>query len=296
MTLTRRNALSLMGAALALPQCSSRTSNAVRVGSKNFTEEFVIGEIYAQTLERAGFTVERHLNLGSVQIAMAALQHGDIDLYPEYSGTGLIEVLHERPLRDAHQIYTTVKRDYAKQFGLVWLDPSPMNDSQGLATTQAVSDKFKLKTLSQLSRLAGELRLAAIHEFIGRPDALPGLQKFYGGFHFKEVKSYDIGLKYEALLHGDADVATAFTTDGQIGANKLVLLQDDKHFWPAYNVAPVVREAALRQNPKIAKILNGISPFITDAQARRMNDAVDRGKRDPADVAAEFLKAHPSPG
>lgn len=295
MTLTRRHALSMMGAALALPQCSSHTSNAVRVGSKNFTEEFVIGEIYAQALERAGITVERHLNLGSVQIAMSALEHGDIDLYPEYSGTGLIEVLHEPPLRDAHRIYEAVKRNYAKQFDLVWLAPSPMNDSQGLATTQAVSKRYNLKNLSQLSRLAGELRLAAIHEFLGRPDALPGLQKYYGGFHFKEVKAYDIGLKYEALLHGDADVATAFTTDGQIGANNLVLLEDDKHFWPAYNVAPVVRAEALRKNPKIATILNGIAPFITDAAARRMNDAVDRGKRDPADVAAEFLKAHATP-
>lgn len=295
MTLTRRHALSMMGAALALPQCSNHTSNAVRVGSKNFTEEFVIGEIYAQALERAGITVERHLNLGSVQIAMSALEHGDIDLYPEYSGTGLIEVLHEPPLRDAHRIYEAVKRNYAKQFDLVWLAPSPMNDSQGLATTQAVSKRYNLKNLSQLSRLAGELRLAAIHEFLGRPDALPGLQKYYGGFHFKEVKAYDIGLKYEALLHGDADVATAFTTDGQIGANNLVLLEDDKHFWPAYNVAPVVRAEALRKNPKIATILNGIAPFITDAAARRMNDAVDRGKRDPADVAAEFLKAHATP-
>lgn len=295
MRLTRRHALSLMGAALALPQCSAHTSNAIRVGSKNFTEAFVIGEIYAQALERAGMTVERHLNLGSVQIAMSALQRRDIDLYPEYTGTGLIEVLHEPPLRDAERMYQTVKRDYAKQFDLVWLDRSPMNDSQGLATTQTVSQKYGLKTLSQLSRLAGELRLAAIHEFLGRPDALPGLQKFYGGFHFKDVKSYDIGLKYEALLHGDADIATAFTTDGQIGADNLVLLEDDKHFWPAYNVAPVVRAAALRQNPKIAAVLNGIAPFITDESARQMNNAVDHEKRDPADVAAEFLKAHATP-
>lgn len=295
MTLTRRHAMSLIGVALALPQCSGHASNAVRVGSKNFTEAIVIGEIYAQALERAGLTVQRHLNLGSVQIAMAALERGDIDLYPEYTGTGLIEVLHEPPMRDAQRMYQIVKRDYAKRYDLVWLDPSPMNDSQGLATTQAISQKYGLKTLSQLARLAPQLRLAAIPEFLGRPDALPGLQKFYGGFHFKDVRTYDIGLKYEALLQGDADVATAFTTDGQIGADNLVLLQDDKHFWPPYNVAPVVRAAALHRHPRIATALNGISPFITDEVARQMNYAVDHGKRDPADVAAEFLKAHATP-
>jgi osmoprotectant transport system substrate-binding protein len=293
MTLTRRSALIGIGATLLLPGCArSGSSDAIRVGSKNFTEELVLGEVYAQALEQHGFTVERHLNLGSTQIAMAALQRGDIDLYPEYTGTALIDVLHDKPMEDPAAIYSTVKSAYENQFNSTWLVPSPMNDSQGLVTTPAISTRYELKTLSQLATLAPQLRLAAIAEFLGRPDGLPGLQRTYGGFHFKDVKTYDAGLKYDALLQGDADVAQAFTTDGQIGANNLVLLVDDKHLWPPYNVAPVVRRDALKVHAQIATVLNGVSPLITDVIARSMNYAVDHDKRDPSDVASQFLKEH----
>ncbi|MGZ3503690.1 MAG: ABC transporter substrate-binding protein [Vulcanimicrobiaceae bacterium] len=291
MTLTRRSALVAMGSTLLLPACG-KGGDSIRVGSKNFTEALILGEIYAQALERHGFAVERHLNLGSVQIAMAALQRGDIDLYPEYTGTALIDVLHAHPMEDPDAIYRTVKGAYEKQFNATWLNPSPMNDSQGLVTTQVTSERYRVKTLSQLASLAPQLRLAAIAEFLGRADGLPGLQKTYGGFRFKDVKTYDAGLKYDALLHGDADVAQAFTTDGQIGANNLVLLDDDRHLWPPYNVAPVVRQDTLKTHPQIANVLNAISPLITDVIARSMNYAVDHDKRDPSDVAAQFLKEH----
>ncbi|HEY8298293.1 MAG TPA: glycine betaine ABC transporter substrate-binding protein [Candidatus Baltobacteraceae bacterium] len=295
MTFTRKSALAAMGATLLLPACGGRGASggpAIRVGSKNFTEALVIGEIYAQALEAHGFTVQRHLNLGSVQICMAALEHGDIDLYPEYTGTALIDVLHHAPISDPAAAYAAVKNAYQKQFHATWLNPSPMNDSQGLVTTQAISTKYHFTTLSQLAPLAPQLRLAAIAEFLGRPDGIPGLQRVYGGFHFKDVKTYDAGLKYDALLHGDADVAQAFTTDGQIGANNLVLLADDKHLWPPYNVAPVVRLDALKAHPQIATALNAVAPLITDAAARSMNYAVDHNKSDPAEVAARFLKEH----
>lgn len=293
MTLSRRRLLAFLASAALLPACSKGASgDTIRVGSKNFTESFVIAEIYAQALEKAGMRVERHLNLGSVQIAMAALQHGDIDLYPEYTGTALIDVLHEQPMHDASRIYDVVSAAFAKRYQLQWLRPSPMNDSQALATTQAIASQYRLATLSDLAKAAPSLRLATIPEFLSRPDALPGLQKAYGGFHFKSVNTYDIGLKYEALLHGQADIATAFSTDGQIGASNLVVLKDDKHFWPAYNVAPVVREPALSRHPKIADVLNRVSPLITDVDAREMNYAVDHDKADPSDVAAAFLKRH----
>jgi osmoprotectant transport system substrate-binding protein len=290
-TLSRSRAIGLLAAAAALPSCGGGR-NTVRVGSKNFTESFVIAEIYAQTLESKGLGVERRFNLGSVQIALAALQHGDIDLYPEYTGTALIDVLHQAPLRDPKAIYDAVKAAYAKLYDVTWLTASPMNDSQALATTEAIAKKYGFTTLSQLAPLAPQLRLATIPEFLSRADGLPGLQKFYGGFQFKETHSYDIGLKYDALLQGSADVATAFTTDGAIGANNLTIVQDDRHFWPAYNVAPVVRTATLAAEPQIATILNGISPFITDVVARQMNYAVEHDKADPADVAARFLKEH----
>ncbi len=291
MIMTRRRAAALIGAAFVLPQCSGSTSNAgtVRVGSKNFTEEFILGELYAQQLEAAGLKVERKFNLGSTQIAMAALQHGDIDLYPEYSGTGLIDVLKQPPMRDADALYAFVKKEFASRYQLTWLKPSPMNDSQGLATTKAIAAKYRIRTLSQLSAAAPQLRLAAIPEFLDRTDGLPGLQKFYGGFHFKDVKTYDPGLKYQALMQGSADIAQAFTTDAQIQAHDLVVFEDDRHFWPAYHVAPVVREDSLKKYPKIASALDALAPRITDAAIRAMNEQVDGQHQEPADVAKAFL-------
>lgn len=292
MRLTRGDLLALLGACLVLPNCSAKTAG-LRIGSKNFTESYIVAEIYAQTLENNGIPVERKFNLGSVQIAMAALTRGEIDLYPEYTGTALVDILKLPPLRDPNQIYGTVKRDYQRQFDLTWLAPSPMNDSQALATTQAISKQYTLTTLSQCARLAPKLRLAAIPEFVARADALPGLQKFYGGFKFKEVRTYDIGLKYKALLDGDADVCTAFTTDGQIGVDNLVLLKDDRDFWPAYNVAPVVRDAILQKYPAMAGLLNRATALITDESARKMNYEVEGQHQEYADVVSAFLKETP---
>lgn len=293
MNFTRARALALLASAPLLARCGGNAS--IRVGSKNFTESIVIAELYAQALERAGFTVQRKLNLGSTQIALAAMQRGDIDLYPEYTGTALIDVLHHAPMHDPAAIYGVVRDAFAKQYGLTWLPPSPMNDSQGIATTQAVAAKYHLQTLSDLAVAADKLRLATIPEFLSRPDGLPGLQRLYGGFKFASVRSFDIALKYQALLAGSADVATAFTTDGAIAANHLVVLRDDKHLWPPYNVAPVVRASVATAQPKLVAALNGLSPLITDDTMQAMNAAVENDKQDPADVASAFLKAHPLP-
>jgi osmoprotectant transport system substrate-binding protein len=293
--ITRSHSLALIGAALVMPGCGAKsggTGNAVRVGSKNFGEDITIAEIYAAALERAKISVERHMNLGSTQIAMAAMERGDIDLYPEYTGTGLIDVLHLEPMRDAKALYGRVKTQYQQRFRMTWLQPSPVNDSQGLCVTQAVAQKYALRTLSDCAKAAPQLRLAAIPEFVARADALPGLQKFYGGFKFKDVKTYDIGLQYTALQQGNADVATAFTTDAQIAANNLVVLRDDKGFWPPYNVAPVIRNEALRARPQIARVLDGIAPLLTDQAVRTLNVQVNIRHQDPADAAAAFLKEH----
>ncbi len=293
MNLTRRETLGLIGAALVLPQCSGGAANgAIRVGSKNFGESIVVGELYAAALERAHLTVERHMNLGATQIATEALQRGDIDLYPEYTGTGLIDVLHLPPVRNARTLFATVAREYGSRYGMTWLPPSPANDSQGLCVTQAVAAKYNVRTLSQCAAAAPQLRFASIPEFVTRADALPGLQKFYGGFRFKDVRTFEIGLQYDALTHGDADVATAFTTDSQIGTEHLVLLRDDRAFWPAYNIAPVVRNQALKAHPAIASVLNAISPLLTDAVVRDFNYQFNVKKADPADIAKQFLAEH----
>lgn len=287
MTVSRARAIALLASAPMLASCQTR--GAVRVGSKNFTESIVIGEIYAQALEAAGFRVERRLNLGSTQIALAAMQRGDIDVYPEYTGTALIDVLHHAPMADPKAIFDLVQREFARRFNVRWLPPSPMNDSQALATTGSIASKYKLRTLSDLATVSNRLRLATIPEFLTRADGLPGLQRLYGGFHFANVRTFDIALKYQALLVGAADIATAFTTDGAIATNHLVVLDDDKHLWPPYNVAPVVR-AATASDAKLVTTLNAISPHITSAAAAAMNAAVEERQQDPADVAAAFLR------
>lgn len=285
----RIEALGVLGAA-ALSGCAHGSSLAV--GSKNFTEELLLGELYAQMLEHAGLSPGRKLDLGGTQIAMAALQRGEIDLYPEYTGTALLVVLGAAPLHDAAAIYATVKEQYAKRYDLVWLDPAPMNDTQALATTQAIRAKYEVQTLSQLSTLAPQLRLGAVPEFVKRADGLPGLQRVYGGFNFKSTRLIDIGLKYKALLDGDVDVVVAFGTDGAIAADNLYVFVDDKHVWPAYQAAPVVRAATLQKYPAIATTLNRLAPLLTDRVMRGLNEQIDGPqKREPADVARDFIAA-----
>jgi osmoprotectant transport system substrate-binding protein len=289
--LTRARALTMLAAAAAIPACGSSAS--IAVGSKNFTEEVLLGELYAQVLEAGGMRVTRKLDLGGTDIAMAALQRGEIDLYPEYTGTALLVQLHLPAHGDGQSIYETVKRAYETRYALTWLDPAPMNDTQALATTRAVATRYNLRTLSDLAQAAPRLRLGAVPEFLERADGLPGLQRAYGGFHFAATPLIDIGLKYKALLDGDVDVVVAFGTDGAIGADHLLILDDDKHFWPAYHVAPVVRDATLQKYPRIAMLLNHVQPLLTDATMRSLNEAIDGPqKRDPADVAREFLAMH----
>lgn len=290
MHISRARVLALLAAAPLAASCGGG-GDAVTVGSKNFTEELILGELYAQSLEHAGLKVTRKLNLGTTDIAMAALKRGEIDLYPEYTGTALLNVLHVAPESDPKRAYDTVKSAYAKQFGLVWLAPAPMNDTQALATTQAVAGRYALGMLSDLAAKANELRLGAVPEFLTRADGLPGLQKRYGGFKFKQIKTVDNGLKYQALEHGDVDVIIAFSTEGQLKADSLVVLEDNEHLFPSYAVAPVVRKAALDAKPAIADALNKVAPLLTNDAMQNLNLQVDGPqKREPADVARDFLK------
>jgi osmoprotectant transport system substrate-binding protein len=289
--LCRRHALALVGAGL-FAGCARSNGSTIAIGSKDFTEELILGEMYAQLLEARGLGVARKLNLGGTQVAMGALRRGDIDLYPEYTGTALITELKLAPHGDAATIYRTVRDEYLRRYDLVWLQPAPMNDTQALAMTQAGSDRYRVRTLSELAAAAPQLRLGAIPEFTTRADALPGLQRAYGGFQFKSVKLFDIGLKYKALETGQVDVVVAFGTDGQIAADRLVILRDDKHFWPAYQVAPVVRRSSLDRHPEIATVLNRLAPLLTDSVMRTLNEAVDGAKAEPSDVAHGFLATH----
>jgi osmoprotectant transport system substrate-binding protein len=288
--ITRAHAISLLGGIVGVAGCA-HNSSSIGVGSKNFSEELLLGEMYSSLLEHANYRVTRKLNLGGTNIAMASIQRGEIDVYPEYTGTALLAELKLQPLHDRALVFRTVQRMYEERYGLIWLEPAPMNDTQALATTRATATQLGLWTLTDCARLAPRLRLGAVPEFTDRPDGLPGLQKAYGGFHFASITLIDIGLKYTALLDHQVDVVVAFGTDGQIDADHLIVLTDDKHFFPPYQVAPVVRRDALAHYPEIPRALNPLAPHLTDAAMRRLNWRVDGNHEDPADVAADFLNA-----
>lgn len=267
-------------------------TGTLRVGSKDFTEEFIVAEMYAQLLEDAGFTVEKKLNLGGTPIAHTAILNGDIDLYPEYTSTGLLEVLKKEPIKDAGEIVTTVRQTYEQQFQLTWLEPAPFNNSNTFAVTQETAGKYGLKTFSDLFANASQLRLGGPAEFPERGDT-KSLEQVYGAqiSSFKEFKQLGTGsLRYDALKNGEVDVIVAFGTDGRIAGDNLVVLEDDKGAYPIYQIAPVVRMDVLEQNPQIAEALNRLAPLLTDDAMRRLNAQVDVEGKEPADVARAFLQ------
>lgn len=266
------------------------TGNAtVVVASKDFTEAFILGEMYALLLENAGYTIERRINLGGTPVVQQALLNEEVDLYPEYTGTGLLTVLRLPAATDPDEVYQTVKTGYEEQFNLTWLEPAPMNNTQALAMTQARADELGITAVSDMVAVADQLVLAAPPEFVEREDGLPGLQRVYGDFAFQNVLAVDPGLRYQALLNDEADVIVAFGTDGELAANDLVVLEDDQGLWPPYQVAPVIRQAVLDANPEIADTLNQLAPLLTNETMQQLNYEVSGNQREPADVAREFL-------
>jgi osmoprotectant transport system substrate-binding protein len=263
----------------------------IKIGSKNFTEQFILGELYAQGLEANGYKVERKLNLGGTSVAFEALKSGQIDVYPEYTGTALQDILKAEAPNDDDSVYQAVKKGYKEKWDIDTLAPTPFNNTYVLVTTKKIADQYNLKTLSDLSTNASKLHFALIPEFGDRADGLLGLQKTYGGFEFKTAKLFDIGLKYKALTDGQVDVTIGFGTDGQIAGFNLVSLQDDKKFWPPYHAAPQIRGEVLKNNPEVGQILEKIDALLTDATMASLNWKVDGpDKEESADVAKKFLK------
>jgi len=276
-----------VGAIAALAATSA--SAQVRVGSKNFTEQFIVAEIYAQALEAAGSKVERRINLGGTLIAHKALEEKQIDLYPEYTGTMLIAVLKGEPMTDRKAVYDKVKAEYAAK-GLVVLNETSFQNTYNMVVRPETAAQYKLETLSDLARVSKDLRLGAGPEFRDRKDGLPGLKAKYG-MEFKEDLQMAIGLRYQALAGRQIDVVNGYSTDGMIGALKLKRLRDDRNLWPPYYLVPVVRKDALDADPKIADVLNRVNALLDEATMTEMNYKVDGEKEEPKDVARAFLKA-----
>jgi osmoprotectant transport system substrate-binding protein len=275
--------------AIAIALGTTTTSAQVRVGSKNFTEQFVLAELYAQALEANGIKVERKINLGGTLIAHKALEEKQIDFYPEYTGTMLIAVLKGEPMTDRKAVYDKVKAEYAAK-DLVVLDETPFQNTYNMVVRPETAAQYKLETLTDLAKVSKELKLGAGPEFRDRKDGLPGLKAKYG-IEFKEDLQMAIGLRYQALSGKQIDVVNGYSTDGMISALKLKRLKDDKNLWPPYYLTPVVRKEALDANPKMADVLNQVSALLDEATITEMNYKVDGEKEEPKDVARAFLKA-----
>jgi osmoprotectant transport system substrate-binding protein len=260
-----------------------------KIGSKNFAEQLILGELYAQALEANGVKVERKLNMGGTLIAHQALVSGEVDMYPEYTGTALAVVLKAETMTDPEAVYQKVKQYYEKTLNATWLKPTRINNTYVIVIRPDTAEKYHVKTLSDLAKVSKQLVLGAGPEFRSRKDGIPGLKATYG-IEWKEDRSIAIGLRYPALLARQIDAIDGYATDGQISRDKLVKLVDDKHLWPPYFVAPVIRLAALRENQQAAEMLDRVSGLLDDAAMSEMNWRVDGNKEEPKDVARDFLK------
>ena len=278
--------------ALSLAACSRPLR--VVVGSKNFTEQVVLGEIVAQQIERTlHVPVERKLDLGGTLLAHQALVQGDIDLYPEYTGTALTAVLKLPPPQqgagDAAAVFATVSAAYLRQWRLVWLRPLGFNNTFAMIVRGETARAEHLATLSEAAR-AHPWRMGAGYEFRQRPDGLDGLLRTYHLRTEGDPVSMDLGLLYAALGSRRVDLIAANSTDGLASAMDVTVLDDDRHYFPPYQCAVVARQDTLARFPNLRETLEALSGKISDARMRQLNYEVDGRHRPAAEVAAEFLR------
>ena len=288
----------IMVLVLSMTACGSKVSGnsegkntTIIVGTKDFTENLIVGELYALALEDAGYKVKRVPSIAG-SVIHTSITNNEIDLYPEYTGTGLLSILKMKPLTNPEEVYNTVKEGYEKQFKITWLQYSQANDGQGLVIRTDVAKKLGISKISDLQKHASEIRFASQGEFDKREDGIPTLTKVYGEFKWKSSKVYDNGLKYEVLKNNEADAAPAYTTEGQlVNTNEFTLLEDDKNVWPPYNLAPVIRDNVLNTHPDIADILNKVSAKLDTKTITALNAKVDVDKEEYEKVAKDFYKS-----
>lgn len=263
----------------------------VVMGDKNFTEEYILGDLYAQALQAKGYTVTLKANIGSSEITWKALTSGQIDVYPEYTGTLLTAIAGiTAPPKSAEQAYSEAKA-YAQKHGFTLLNRTPFYDSDALGTLNTFAKKNKLTTISDLKKLGHSLILSGAPEFATREEGLLGLKKEYGiNPTFKPIA---IGLTYNALDSGQVQVADVFTTDPQLTLGKYTILSDPKKVFGFQNVAPVVKQSLLKtEGPAFTQTLNAVSALLTIPAIQKMNAAVALDKQSPAAVAHAFLVAN----
>jgi osmoprotectant transport system permease protein len=271
------------------PQPAGRSSRPVVIASKPFGESYLLAEMFAQLLEARGVSVSRRPGLGATEVAFGALRAGAIDVYPEYTGTGLLVILRETPQPDPQAVFARVQRTFEDRYGVRWLPPLGFENTYAIAVRRETAERFGLRTLSDLARVAPELTAGLTPDFIGRPDGLPGLRRAYG-MRFRDVRPLAQALKYRALASGGVDVVDGYSTDGLIDRYRLVVLDDDRHFFPPYEAAALVGARLRREGPAAIAALSELSGRLDVRMMRALNARVEVRGESVADVAALALR------
>jgi osmoprotectant transport system permease protein len=262
----------------------------VVVASKPFGESYLLAEMFAQLLEARGLPVVRRSGLGATEIAFGALRAGEIDVYPEYTGTGLLVILGDRPSANPHAVYDRVSREFARRFGARWLPPLGFENTYAIAVRRATAAQYGLHTLSDLARVGNRITAGFTPDFIGRADGLPGLTRTYD-FRPARVRALLPAVKYQALASGAVDVIDGYSTDGLIARYDLVVLEDDKHFFPPYEAAALVGARLQREGPRAIAALTELSGRLDVNLMRRLNQRVEVAHEPITRVAADALRA-----
>jgi osmoprotectant transport system substrate-binding protein len=279
-----------LAAILVFTGCAKNDS--ITIGSKDFGENIVIAEMLSQLVEaHTDLKVNRKLNLGGTFVNFNAIKNDQIDVYPEYTGTGLTAHLKMDVVNDPDESYRIVSEEFLKQWDIVWLEPFGLNNTYTLAVTPEVYETYGVETYSDLIPYAPDLVFGAEHEFFDRRDGFDGLVDLYG-FQFKgEPMKLNASLKYQAIGRGDMDVTDAFATDGPIKQYNLKILEDDLGFFPPYHAAPIVRKDVLDKHPELKNVLNMLGGRLDDETMTELNYLVDVEGKAVEQVASEFLKS-----
>lgn len=288
--LTKTFALILLviAAFLGFSTFSIPSKNTIVVASKNFTEQYILAELIAQLLEeKTSLKVVRKFNMGSTDILHQALLRGDIDIYPEYTGTAYLTILKESPTQE--KIFEKVRSAYKEKFKILWLDPFGFSNKPTFAIRKELSQKYNIHSISDLQPYSNQFRIAAPPEFLKRADQFPGLNQTYK-LNFKKIMQVDPNLMYAVIEHKSADIIAAAATDGKLKKYDLDPLLDDKGFYISYDAAPLIRETALFSYPEIQEALQPILGFITEEKMKELNYKVDVEGQPPAKVVQQFLK------
>jgi osmoprotectant transport system permease protein len=287
-------AIVLIAAAAWVAVASVRSSAVIRVGSKNFTEQILLGELLAQTLESQGARVERRLNLGGTFICDRSIRSGDIDVYVEYTGTAFTAIFKQPPETDPTRVLDDVRRLYADA-GLTVLDPLGFENTFAILVRGADARNLGLKTIQDAAAHSARWQAGFGYEFLQRADGYPGLAKAYGLVFRAPPRAMDLSLIYRALADHQVDLIAGDATSGLIDAYDLVMLEDNLKYFPPYDAVAVARSATLLAHPEVRSALAGLSGRIAVSDMRQMNRAVDTDRRDPADVVRTFLARRATP-